>query len=101
MANVENLLPSKDKVVCSAEVRVLRNDNKRTVILRRPIQHLIPLEVQDSSAVQDPNDVQDSSEVQDSSDVQDSSEVEDSSKQTKGQADPQPRRIAAVNGELI
>ena len=82
-------------MVRSAEVRVLSNDNKRTVILRMPIQHLIPLEVQDSSAVQDLNDVQDSSEVQDSN------EVQDSSKQIKGQADPRPRRMAAVNGDLI
>ena len=53
LARVENLLRSKDKIVRSAEVKVLSNDNKRTMVLRRPIQHLIPLEVQDTSRVQD------------------------------------------------
>lgn len=83
LARVENLLRSKDKIVRSAEVRVLSNDNKRTVVLRRPIQHLIPLEVQDTSAVQD------------------TSEVQDMREEVKGQVDTRPRRKAAVNGELI
>lgn len=83
LARVENLLRSKDKIVRSAEVRVLSNDNKRTVVLRRPIQHLIPLEVQDTSGVQD------------------TSEVQDTREEVKGQVDTRPRRKAAVNGELI
>ena len=87
LARVENLLRSKDKIVRSAEVKVLSNDNKRTVVLRRPIQHLISLEVQDKN------------EVQDTSGVQDTSEVQDTREEVKGQVDTRPRRKAAVNGD--
>ena len=79
LARVENLLRSKDKIVRSAEVKVLSNDNKRTVVLRRPIQHLISPEVQDTSGVQD------------------TSEVQDTREEVKGQVDTRPRRKAAVN----
>ena len=101
LARVGNLLQSKDKIVRSAEVKVLSNDNKRTVVLRRPIQHLIPLEVQDTSEVQDTCGVQDTSEVQDTRGVQDTSGVQDTREEVKGQVDTRPRRKAAVNGELI
>jgi UDP-3-O-[3-hydroxymyristoyl] glucosamine N-acyltransferase len=79
LAKVENLLRSKDEVIRSAEVRVLSNDNKKTVVLRRPIQHLIPLEVQDTSEIQDTSEVQDRSEIQDTSEVQDTSEIQSTS----------------------
>jgi hypothetical protein len=71
---------SKDEVIRSAEVRVLSNDNKKTVaMVLRPIQHLIPLEVQDTSEIQDTSEVQDTSEIQDTSEVQDTSEIQDTS----------------------
>ena len=76
LAKVENLLRSKDEVIRSAEVRVLSNDNKKTVVLRRPIQHLIPLEVQDTSEVQDSSEVQDTGEIQDTSEVQHTSDIQ-------------------------
>ena len=100
LARVENL-QSKDRIVRSVEVKVLSNDNKRTVVLRRPIQHLIPLEVQDTSRVQDTSGVQDMSRVQDTSEVQDMSGVQDTREEVKGQVDTRPRRKAAVNGELF
>lgn len=45
LAKVEELIRSKDNVVRSAKIRVLNNQNRKPVLLRRPIQHLIPLEV--------------------------------------------------------
>lgn len=41
LAKVETLIPSKDNVVRSVMVRVLGNDKKRTILLRRPIQHVV------------------------------------------------------------
>ncbi|XP_028413524.1 uncharacterized protein LOC114536361 [Dendronephthya gigantea] len=118
LAKVENLLRSKDGVIRSAEVRVLSNDNKKTVVLRRPIQHLIPLEVQGTSKVQSSDEVQDASEVQVTSEsqiideIKNSSEAQGTSKvqtmdevqdtnEIKRQSDTRPRRKAAVNAELI
>jgi hypothetical protein len=43
-AKVEELIPSRDQVVRSAKVSVLNEANKKT-LLRRPIQHLVPLEI--------------------------------------------------------
>ena len=44
LAKVEELLPSSDGVVRSAKVRV-NGEGGKPITLRRPIQHLIPLEV--------------------------------------------------------
>jgi len=44
IAKVLELIPSRDGMVRAARVQVLSTD-KRFVTLRRPIQHLIPLEV--------------------------------------------------------
>ena len=44
LAKVEDLLPSSDGVVRSAKVRV-NGEGGKPITLRRPIQHLIPLEV--------------------------------------------------------
>ena len=44
MAKVEELLPSSDGVVRSAKLRV-NGEGGKPITLRRPIQHLIPLEV--------------------------------------------------------
>ena len=44
LAKVEELLPSSDGVVRSAKVRV-NGEGGEPITLRRPIQHLIPLEV--------------------------------------------------------
>jgi hypothetical protein len=45
LAKIETLIPSKDKIVRSVMVKVLGNDKKKPIILRKPIQHLVPLEV--------------------------------------------------------
>ena len=92
---VEKLLRSKDEVVHSAEVRVLSEDNKKTVVLRRPIQHLIPIEVQITS------EVQDTSEVKDTSEGKDTSEEVENTDEVNRSDDQRPRRLAAVKGELI
>ena len=44
LAKVTQLLPGRDSIVRAAKVQVLNTD-KRLVILRRPIQYLVPLEV--------------------------------------------------------
>ena len=44
LAKVEQLLPSSDGVVRSAKIRV-NSEGGKPITLRRPIQHLIPLEV--------------------------------------------------------
>ena len=44
LAKVRELLPSSDGVVRSAKVRV-NGEGGKPITLRRPIQHLIPLEV--------------------------------------------------------
>ena len=44
LAKVEELLPSSDGVVRSEKVRV-NGEGGKPITLRRPIQHLIPLEV--------------------------------------------------------
>jgi len=52
LAKVETLLTSKDNVVRSAKVRVLDKENKKIIFLRRPIQHLIPLEIQEDVKIE-------------------------------------------------
>ena len=49
VAKVEELIPGKDDVVRSARVCIINDGGKRT-ILRRPVQHLIPLEVRSQSS---------------------------------------------------
>ena len=45
LARVEELIKSRDNVVRSARIRVLNTENGKSTYLRRPIQHLIPLEL--------------------------------------------------------
>ena len=45
LAKVESPITSKDNVVRFATVRLLDKENKKIIILRRPIQHLTPLEI--------------------------------------------------------
>ena len=60
LAKIESLITSKDNVVRSATVRVLDKENKKIIILRRPIQHLIPLEIR--SKIDEPETVKEKSE---------------------------------------
>ncbi len=45
LAKVEELITSRDGVVRAARVRVVNQDNGKSTVLRRPVQHLIPLEI--------------------------------------------------------
>ena len=56
LAKVEELLPSEDGVVRAAKVRVVNQDTGKSFLLRRPIQHLIPLEIRPSYSMNDGND---------------------------------------------
>jgi hypothetical protein len=60
LAKIESLITSKDNVVRSATVRVLDKENKKIIILRRPIQHLIPLEIR--SEIDEPETVKEKPE---------------------------------------
>jgi hypothetical protein len=82
LAKIESLITSNDNVVRSARVKVLDKENMKIIILRRPIQHLIPLEIQSESdkpekVEEQPKDVQLSTENA-----------------------TQPKRNAAILGEL-
>ena len=50
LAKVTQLLPGRDGIVRAAKVQVLNTD-KRLVMLRRPVQYLVPLEVNKPSVV--------------------------------------------------
>lgn len=45
LAKIEQLIPSWDNEIRAAKVRVVNSDEGRSVMLRRPLQHLIPLEI--------------------------------------------------------
>ena len=44
-AKIQNLLQSDDDMTRAATYRLVRGDKGKTTELRRPIQHLIPLEI--------------------------------------------------------
>ena len=50
LAKVEEPIPSRDNVVRAARIRVINNENGRSTYLRRPVQHLIPLELHSTPA---------------------------------------------------
>ena len=52
---VDELIPSKDGIIRAAKVRV-QGDGRKQVLLRRPIQHLIPLEVRAQLPIPEPED---------------------------------------------
>ena len=45
LAKIEELIPSRDNEIRAAKVRVVNSDEGRSVLSRRPLQHLIPLEI--------------------------------------------------------
>ncbi len=49
VAKVEELIPSRDNVVKAAKIRVVSEKGGNPTRLRRPIQHLIPLELHSTS----------------------------------------------------
>ena len=73
-------LESRDGKVFGAELVVFQPKTKKTCMINRPIQHLVPLEVSDN--IEEENDFQ--------------------SKNGSAQEDGRrPRRIAAQNADLI
>lgn len=56
IAKVEEVIRSEGDVVRSAKIRVLNNDNRRFIIMRRPIQLLIPLEIRAATSKDMDND---------------------------------------------
>ena len=87
LAKVEELIPSRDNVVRAARIRVVNNENGRSTYLRRPVQHLIPLELHSTPAeeAQVPQVPVENSQFM----------VQSSRK------DSRPRRNAAIIGELL
>ncbi|CAB4030939.1 Hypothetical predicted protein, partial [Paramuricea clavata] len=86
LAKVEMLLPSSDGTVPSAKV-IVNGENGKRITLRRPIQHLIALEVKASAT--------DDSCFQSRADHQ-NTEIKDNVQQQRRT----PRRKAAVIGEI-
>ena len=86
-AKVEMLLPNGDGTVRSAKIMVNGESGKR-ITLRRPIQHLIPLEVKASAT--------DDSCVQSRADQHNTQIKDNDQLQRRG-----PRRKEAVIGEIV
>jgi hypothetical protein len=91
LAKVEELIRSRDNVVRAAKVRVVNSDEGRSIVLRRPIQHLIPLELPPTSEKED-----EVSEVEETQLVKQPDLVVPASRN-----DARPRRNAAIIGEML
>lgn len=92
LAKVEEVLRSSDGIVRSAKIRVLNSDKRKPIILRRPIQHLIPLEVCANLRQQKKQD----GECETTTEEEPAREETDNAREKRN-----PRRAAAVQGELI
>jgi hypothetical protein len=86
LAKIKDLIQSADGIIRAARIQLVRGDKAKTTELRRPIQHLIPLELHMEPELPSPND----EEVSTASPPA----IETT---TKGR----PRRKAAVIGELL
>jgi hypothetical protein len=90
LARVMELIRSKDNEIRAAKIRVVNSEGKKVTDLRRPVQHLVPLEVRtgpDSTNTDPPDADQTSPPIS-------PSENEDSTQKRS-------RRTAAVIGELL
>ena len=95
LAKVEELLPSSDGVVRSAKVRV-NGEGGKPITLRRPIQHLIPLEVK---ATTKEENVRDRSREEE--DVRDISRTDQpNAEKLRNNQLQRTRRKAAIAGEM-
>ena len=101
IAKVEELIRSIDGVVRSAKIRVLNSETRKPIIIQRPIQHLIPLEIRSKFGIEDEEELVDVNE--ESSGTQDlSTEPLDSDVKTAVvEKKNRPKRKAAVQGELV
>ena len=64
LGKIERLLPGKDSIVRAVEVRTVDNSGK-TVSMKRPIQHLFPIEVEETLQSSSESDNRTSSEEKD------------------------------------
>ncbi|CAB4012078.1 Hypothetical predicted protein [Paramuricea clavata] len=101
IAKVEELIRSIDGVVRSAKIRVLNSETRKPIIIRRPIQHLIPLEIRSKIGNKHEEELVDVNE--ESSGTQDlSTEPLDIDVKTAVvEKKNRPKRKAAVQGELV
>ncbi|CAB3994917.1 Hypothetical predicted protein [Paramuricea clavata] len=83
LARVKELIKSQDGVVRAAKICVVNSAKERVIELRRPIQHLIPLELKLSPDTEDVPPAIESASKEKESTIQ------------------RPRRTAAVVGELL
>jgi hypothetical protein len=86
LAMVENLLRGEDNMVRAAVVKVVGGKGDQLQRLRRPIQHLIPIEVR--------------AEERQDSNVRDDDRNESNEEAVPEASQKRPRREAAVIGEL-
>ena len=96
IAKVEELIRSEDDGVRAAKIRVLNSDNRRSIIMRRPIQHLIPLEIRaatgkDNNASEEPPKAEEPIEEPE----------KNAAKASIVEKKNRPKRKAAAQGELI
>ena len=94
LAKVDELLPSSDGVVRSAKVRV-NGEGGKPITHRRPIQHLIPLEVK---ATTKEENVRDRSREEDVRDI--SHTDQPSAEKLRNNQLQRTRRKAAIAGEI-
>ena len=91
LARVEELISSRDEVIRAAKVLVVNNDEGRSIVLRRPIQHLIPLEISPTSREEDGV-----------SEVQEATLVEQPRPAVQTAVnDSRPRRNSAIIGDIL
>ena len=94
LAKIEELLPSSDGVVRSARVRA-NGEGGKPITLRRPIQHLIPLEVR---ATTKEENVGDRSREKDVRDI--SCTDQPNAEKLRNNQLQRTRRKAAITGEM-
>ena len=90
LTRIEELIPSRDNEIRSAKVCVVNSDEGRSVLLRLPLQHLIPLELQSTSMEDDVLEERENT-------------VADLPKSVSitARRDGRPRQNAVISGELL
>ena len=89
LGKVEELIRSSDGAVRSAKIKVLNSDSRKPIIIRRPVQHLIPLEIHGNEAEES---------VEGPTQTTEPLQKDDSTNVTKP---VRPRRKTAAQGELL
>ena len=93
LSKVEELIRSEDGVVRSAKIRVLNSETRNPIVIRRPIQHLIPLEIRCDKESVDGNKPQTTARDK-------TMESSQNGENEKG-LNNRPKRQAAVLGDAI